>query len=225
MDGGGIYFLNTAATVSNCILWADLGEGLPSEISVIGSEPITVTYSDVQGGWPGTGNINMNPFFVGPDDVHLSALSACINIADPAGAAPVFPAVDIDGDLRPQGTRYDMGADEFVGIPATGPTPDIKANHLNGIIDVTPSTPVTLSVGLSPGDFTGVNVDLWIIIVAGGTPYVLFSGQYPLASLRETNLITGTLPAGTYSIFFVIDDVPDGRFGYRWFDYVTVRSR
>ncbi|MHC4736861.1 MAG: right-handed parallel beta-helix repeat-containing protein, partial [Planctomycetota bacterium] len=49
-------------TLINCILWDDT----PEEIYVYGRMPL-VTYSNVQGGWPGQGNIDADPCFVQPD--------------------------------------------------------------------------------------------------------------------------------------------------------------
>jgi len=66
-DGGGIY---GAAIITNCILWGNA----PDEI--YGSS--TATYSDVQGGHAGEGNIDANPIFVtGPlGDYYLSQVGA-----------------------------------------------------------------------------------------------------------------------------------------------------
>ena len=59
----------------------------------------------------GPGSISANPKFV--DDIgenfHLLATSPCIN----TGSVTNAPFVDMDGDSRPQGAGYDMGADEF----------------------------------------------------------------------------------------------------------------
>jgi hypothetical protein len=59
-----------------------------------------------------TGTINIwgNPDFVNPDagDYHLSPLSEAINAGIDAGVK-----TDIDGQYRPQGGAYDIGADEF----------------------------------------------------------------------------------------------------------------
>jgi hypothetical protein len=87
-------------TLSNSILWGDN--------SGIEGSPI-VTYSNIQDGYPGTGNISEDPLFVGTGDYHLNAGSPCIDTGTSIGA----PGFDIDGDSRPQGGGYDMGSDEY----------------------------------------------------------------------------------------------------------------
>ena len=76
-----------------------------------GSAMCTAIHSDV-GPDPsaGTGNINMDPMFVNlQNNFHLMSTSPAKDVADPAATI----AEDIDGDLRPQGLRSDMGADEI----------------------------------------------------------------------------------------------------------------
>jgi hypothetical protein len=105
--GGGMSNPYGRPAITNCILWADV----PSEI--YGGSP-SVTYSDVQGGWYGTGNINTNPRFVEPvaGDYHLQPDSPCINAGDP-GYIPGPNETDLDGNRRVMGGRIDMGAYEF----------------------------------------------------------------------------------------------------------------
>jgi hypothetical protein len=70
-------------------------------------------YSDLQDGAgnPDYNNISEDPVFVGgsPYDLHLQGTSPCIDEGTAAGA----PSVDLDGDPRPSGDGYDMGAYEF----------------------------------------------------------------------------------------------------------------
>ena len=105
-DGGGIYCYDSSPTVLNTILWNDS----PDEI-YLSSSSITITYSDIQGGWGGEGNIDADPLFVDPEngDYHLQADSPCIDAGTPDGAPPD----DLEGNPRDEAP--DMGAYEFQG--------------------------------------------------------------------------------------------------------------
>jgi hypothetical protein len=59
--GGGMHNDGSSPTVTNCVLWGDA----PNEITGSAAD---VTYSTVQGGWPGIGNIDADPLFVDPDN-------------------------------------------------------------------------------------------------------------------------------------------------------------
>jgi len=73
-DGGAIYCADSYVTITNSILWQDSAEWSDSEIYVEGGTVI-VTYSDVEGGWPGEGNVDVDPLFRDPQtgDFHLMA--------------------------------------------------------------------------------------------------------------------------------------------------------
>lgn len=76
-----------------------------------GSAMCSATYSDVG---PGTvaaaTNINADPMFMdaGQGNFHLMATSPAKDMADPNATLNI----DVDGDVRPQGSRRDIGADE-----------------------------------------------------------------------------------------------------------------
>jgi len=94
--GGGVYNHDANGVVmANCILWANSGEEIEGA-------PALVTYSDVQGGYPGTGNIDEDPEFVDPDngDYHLqSPTSPCIDAGD-NDPVPEGIETDLDGNPR-----------------------------------------------------------------------------------------------------------------------------
>jgi hypothetical protein len=102
-------------TIVNCIIW----NGNNCLWNNDGST-ITITYSDVQNGWTGAGNIDSDPCFVDPNkgNYHLLADSPCINAGDPNFVAEPNET-DIDGELRVMLGRVDMGADEFNPFTAT----------------------------------------------------------------------------------------------------------
>jgi len=111
--GGAIGVYNSNTLLTNCILWSNT----PSEIYVAAGDMPNITYSNVQGGYSGTGNINSDPCFAGPDtsDYHLLWSSPCFNAGDP-GFTTDSNNVDIDGEPRMRYGRVDMGADELFQI-------------------------------------------------------------------------------------------------------------
>ncbi|UCF43979.1 MAG: right-handed parallel beta-helix repeat-containing protein, partial [Planctomycetota bacterium] len=78
--GAGIYDSNSSPTVTNCILWGDA----PDEIVDDPCSTSVVNYSDVQGGYDGTGNIYAYPYFVhaAGGNLRLQSMSPCIDAGD-----------------------------------------------------------------------------------------------------------------------------------------------
>ena len=90
---------------------------------------ITITYSNIEGGWPGVGNIDANPLFVDPDgdddlpgteddNLRLLNRSPCVNVGD-NGA--VVGMTDADGLPRIMFGGVDMGAYESQEPPGSVP--------------------------------------------------------------------------------------------------------
>jgi hypothetical protein len=116
---GGIGGESDNLAVDNCILWGNTEWQIEYPTDA-------VTYSDVQGGWPGEGNIDADPLFVQPgtDNVRLSIGSPCGNAGINAALPPDEFDLDGDGDTseplpldldhnpRLQGGTVDMGAYE-----------------------------------------------------------------------------------------------------------------
>ena len=89
--GGGVYGEEDDDIVlANCILW----NNAPNAIDNDATGDISVTYSAIEGGYAGTGNIDSDPSFYDPDgmdndpdtwednDYHLRPQSPCIDAAD-----------------------------------------------------------------------------------------------------------------------------------------------
>jgi len=157
-NGGGIYCRDSSSVVANCTFAGNSstnGNALafdsyvqqhPSNIHITnciltdgGNEiwnndnsTITITYSDVQGGWTGQGNIDADPCFVEPGywdvndtpddanddfwvegDYHLLPNSPCIDAGDPKYIAEPNET-DLDGNPRVRGDAIDMGPYETI---------------------------------------------------------------------------------------------------------------
>jgi hypothetical protein len=114
--GGAVYSDQSHPLIINSILWNN-----GSEIYQSGAE-VMVYYSDVEGGWTGTGsnNIDSDPFFMDPSifDFHLQDISPCIGAGvdsiEIAGICHYAPFYDFEGDPRPNpdSSNPDIGADE-----------------------------------------------------------------------------------------------------------------
>ncbi|MHC4497899.1 MAG: S8 family serine peptidase [Planctomycetota bacterium] len=146
-SGGAIHNgTNSNVTVVNCILW----ENLPNQIWV--PSTAAVTFSDVQGGYTGQGNIDQDPLFVNPanDDYHLQQKSPCFNSGNPA-TNPEPNEVDIEGDARIRYGRVDMGADELYSVAGDfEPDEDVDFADLLVLIDQWLQTPGTPSADIAP---------------------------------------------------------------------------
>ena len=171
-NGGGVINLNESSpTLTNCILWADVG----SEISNQGSSPI-VTYSDVEGGYPGTGNIDVDPSFVdaGNGDFHLQLGSPCIDAGN--NQLSNLPPCDFEGDDRVQDGNgdgwsvVDMGVDE---APGYMPFPfwvevEITPNLATNIIRLYSRAKVPVAI-LTTDEFHAGEVAPDTVVFAGAT--------------------------------------------------------
>jgi len=109
LNGGGICGAIADPILINCIMWNDS----PEEI-VIWTGSVIVTYSNIQGGWEGNGNIDEDPLFVGTGDhpFMLQDLSPCVNAGIPDTTGLNLPEYDLAGNPRIYGGRIDMGAYE-----------------------------------------------------------------------------------------------------------------
>lgn len=116
---GGVIFTSSAIpmVVRNSILWGNNGWPGPHLWGVAGHVS-DVTYSDVQGGWPGIGNLDLDPLVIDVlnNDYRLQAASPCVDAADdtvaPALDMESYPRIDIVG-AGTVGTSADMGAHEY----------------------------------------------------------------------------------------------------------------
>jgi len=131
-SGGGVYNgYQSNPNLANCILW---GNAAPNgaQIHNEGGTP-SVTYCDVEGDYPGTGNIDEDPLFVdadGPDNIvgteddnlRLSLGSPCLDAGDNTAVPSDAADLDEDGNTVER-TPLDLdGKERFVDDPPTEDT-------------------------------------------------------------------------------------------------------
>ncbi len=107
-SGGGMYYYYSSPGITNCIFWNDS----PDEICGTGSPAIT--YSDIQGDYPGENNINIDPLFVDPgeEDYYLQPNSPCID----AGINEFTASEDMNGITRPRDGDDDGSSISDIGV-------------------------------------------------------------------------------------------------------------
>ena len=204
MFGGGIWTTQDSAIVINTIVYDNTATMAGAEIlDVINT--MTVNYSNIKSGWPGIGNIKVDPQFVDPinGDFHIPCSSPCWNAGVDSVEIDNFwhycPLYDLDGSPRPDifYSIPDMGAYEY---------PDTCINP--GIIDFNPINNASIGINIYPNPFmtktafefniphTGF-VILSITDFTGHGIQTVVSKQLPAGTHRfEWN--AGGLPAGIY---------------------------
>jgi hypothetical protein len=135
----------TAPVILNAVIW---GNG-----TQLSGSPITVAYCGVQGGYSGTGNIDLNsnngdpagPNFVNPpSDLHIGLyISPLVDGGTDSYTGVTIPAADMDGHSR-LGT-IDIGAYEFFYYNWTGTVSESWTE--SGNWEGSPSTVPTTIVG------------------------------------------------------------------------------
>lgn len=137
--GGGIHTDNCNIVLKNSVIWGNDEFGIsiggypnitifnsivynnvPNQI--IGGFNLNITYTDIQGGSTGVGNINVNPNFVDPSTNNFNLLnySQCIGSGSNVG----INQFDINMQNRPtpSGSNCDIGAYEnSLGVSANSP--------------------------------------------------------------------------------------------------------
>jgi len=152
-SGGGLYLkdnssidiLNTTivnnSSGSGTAIYAESGSSANLLNSIIwqhtappftGAGSFTIDYSDVEGGWAGTGNINADPLFIDPGNENFNLSWINFPIPD-VTKSPCIDTGDPFSPLDPDSTRADMGA-------------------LYHHYDLTPFNPVITSISDVPDD-------------------------------------------------------------------------
>lgn len=176
IEGGGITFLGQSATVANSIIRENRSASGDDQID--GSA--AVSWSNVQGGYPGEGNIDLNPRFVDPanGDYRLGDGSPCIDAGNNS-LVPPESEFDLDGNPRfvndfgmpdmGEGTApiVDMGCYEFQSS-STGLNLALRTNCPDG-------GPARIGWANGSPERTAV------LLISSGTGTIRIPNRYPCA--------------------------------------------
>lgn len=154
----------------------------------------------------------------------------------PIGSYWVGWIIDADNDVTESNENdniaYKQGYQLSVG---PGASPDIKVNGQDNPLNISPGTPVNLTVSLNPGGMEGVLGDLFIFAQYNGG--AIYSWIYPgswiyanppkltakfhLAPFNGYSIFKGALPKGNWKFYFVVDK-GDGAYQGTFKDSVTI---
>jgi hypothetical protein len=128
-NAAGIILLSGAVVIKNSILWGNASR----EILSMRPDGPSITYSDIAGGWPGAGNLDDDPLFIGP-----GRWGDCGGPDEPS-VPGCHGAAWVAGDyhLQSQAGRWDSKAHEWVQDEATSAC--IDAGDPTSAIDHEPS--------------------------------------------------------------------------------------
>jgi hypothetical protein len=127
------------------------------------------------------------------------------------------------GQLQPSDNRMTLNNTAYtVANFRTAPTPDIKANGLDGPLTITTSDTLSVTIALDPGSYTGVNADYWILarissdwfhyeVGSGWQPGLSVTHQGSLFNLAPFEILnTSGLPVNSYTLYFAVDMIMNG---------------
>jgi hypothetical protein len=197
-DGGALDSrLNPAPSFMNCILWGNTSP----QIRTSSSDP-QLTYSDIQDGWPGEGNIDEDPLFrdVMYGDFHLQSLTNpdCGDTADSPCIDAGNPSIEddsLDCDFGLGTIRSDMGA--YGGSPVPS-----GVSHPNN-----PVMPVGFALFQNyPNPFNPTTIIRYDVKQPGLVSLKVFD----ILGRKVTTLIHGTIQAGSHTISWDASGLPSG---------------
>ncbi len=131
--GRGLHYEGGVNAVENSIVRGNGTPGIFADSNAI----LTVSFSDIEGGFAGPNNFDADPLFVDAanGDYHLSPGSPCINTGDLSPSGAPLSTNDFEGEPRIAFGLVDIGSDEYFPGNAgggQGPRANLALFDING---------------------------------------------------------------------------------------------
>jgi|GEM_PF-1475563 len=163
------------------------------------------------------------------------------DLIDPAAGWELLTAADINEAGQIVGYGSHNGETRAFLLEPLGvePAPDIKVDGQDGPLTVPSTQSVSMTVSLDPGEMTGVEFDWWIgavrdsislfcwtypgtwIYCPGWIPVRAYDG--PLVEISDFVIHQGTIPVGSWSFVFAVDEL-NGQYEGSFLDSIEVVS-
>ncbi|OQB42712.1 MAG: putative outer membrane protein pmp6 precursor [Candidatus Hydrogenedentes bacterium ADurb.Bin179] len=191
-EGGGLYNSNSTPVFGNSIFWDNTAPVGASIHTPDATRPV-ITYSCVQGGYTGAGNLDADPLFAGVPpygSLQLQVGSPCLDTGTSVGA----PAEDYLERPRPQGTGVDMGAYEGSLDAGDIVTLTLAVRPEDGGITVPPADTYSFGIGepvLLQAEETGLSFRYWDGDVTGweAVQEITITEDLDITAVFGTNVI------------------------------------
>ncbi len=200
--GGGIY--NSQSFYNIWVRNTIMRDNVPTQIMNVNYGEIYVEYSNIQGGWEGPGNIDVDPLFRDPDngDFHLMSTacgdpydSPCID----AGSPDIIDSL-LDCSWGLGGLRSDMGA--YGGGDSA----------MVGIDDYSDLIPKRFALIQNyPNPFNAITVIQYNLPLKSDVTIEI----YDILGRKVETLIQGEQPAGQHQAIWKAEDQSSGIYFYR----------
>ena len=225
--------VTSTAHFSNTIIWGHASSFTRTPV-ITATDRFTMcaSYSDIEGGWTGSGNIDQYPAFVGGGDYHLRQYSPARDAAQTSAA----PTVDLDGVPRPvpAGGEADMGAYEW-RLPGVNLTPNRSITPDPGTHAVLTHTVENIGNAQDTFSVNAISANGWSVQVAptqvtlpaGGSSVVTMTLEVPtgqpagatdtinvsVASVPNPAVVDGVQDHVTVALVPALTFTPDGEGG------------
>jgi hypothetical protein len=213
LDGGGILIWSTSATIRNNIIWHNSAFTGGDQIGLRGGGTVDVTYSNVENGWQGEGNINAFPEFFAYMNFTLADTSLCIDAGnpdstynDPQGnpGMALWPAKGtVRNDMGAYGGPYSAELSNYFTVSVDD---DKKSNKPLGFYlkqnfpnPFNPSTKIKFTI---PQDLNRETQDVKLVV-------------YDVLGNEIATLVNEEKPSGSYSVELNATSLPSGIYFYR----------